>query len=199
MTAKVRGIANKNLDAAQLADVLKACLRDGDSVELEGLGVFLANDGEPPRFVPDTSPRVFIAYAIEDLPLAMRVYADLMAAGMAPWLDRKKLLPGQAWSRAIERAIETSDFFVPCFSIVSAHKKGQFPYELRHALRCADRLPLDDVFLLPIRLDNCPVPRSISAQTQYVDLFPDWDTGLNQLVSAIRHEMMARRNRRSAA
>ena len=55
MTAKVRGIHNKDLDAAQLADVLKACLRDGDSVELEGLGVFLADQGGPPRFVPDTS------------------------------------------------------------------------------------------------------------------------------------------------
>jgi hypothetical protein len=199
MTARARETVQGNHPAAQLAHVLKACLRDGDSVELEGLGVFVAKSGQPPVFVPDTSPRVFIAYAVEDLPLALRIYTELLAAGTAPWLDRVKLLPGQAWARCIDRAIETSDFFIACFSTTSVAKKGQFPYEVRHALRCADRMPLDDVFVLPVRLDKCGIPRSISAQMQYVDLFPDWEKGLSEVISAIHHEMHARRNRRPAA
>jgi len=199
MTPRARETPPENQQAAQLAHVVKSCLREGDSVELEGLGVFFAKSGEPPVFVPDTSPRVFIAYAIEDLPLAMRLYVELKAAGTAPWLDRIKLLPGQCWSRCIERAIENSDFFVACFSMASATKKGQFPYELRHALRCADRMPLDDAFILPVRLEKCGIPRSISAQMQYVDLFPDWEKGLTSVISAIHHETHARRQRRSAA
>ena len=186
--------AHKN-PATQLADVLKACLRDGDSVELEGLGIFVARAGEPPRFLPDTSPRVFIAYAVEDLPIATRVYSDLLAAGISPWLDRKKLLSGQSWARSIERAIENADFFIACFSTVSAVKKGQFPFEVRFALRCADRMPLDDVFILPLRLDKCAVPHSVAAHVHYVDLFPEWDAGLCQVINVIKNEMRARQNR----
>jgi hypothetical protein len=149
--------------------------------------------------VPLHGPRVFIAYASENLEMAVRLYDDLLAAGMSPWLDRKKLLPGQMWMRCIDRAIENSEFFVACFSTESASKKGQFPYEVRLALRCADRMPLDDVFLMPVRLNNCQMPRTITSHTQYVDLFPNWSAGVDQLVRSIRQETLHRLNRQTAA
>jgi hypothetical protein len=188
--------ATKPKSAALVGRALKECLREGHSVELEGLGVFLAGSRQ---FVPIPGPRVFIAYAVEDLEMATRLYNDLLAAGMSPWLDRKKLLPGQAWTRCIDRAIENSDFFVACFSTASAFKKGQFPYEVRHALRCADRMPLDDVFVMPVRLNECQMPRTIASQTQYVDLFPNWFAGLNRLVRSIREQTLVRLNRQTAA
>jgi hypothetical protein len=138
---------------------------------------------------------VFIAYAVEDLAFAERLFDDLTGAGMAPWLDRKKLMPGQSWSRCIERAIENSDFFIACFSTTSVTKKGQFPYEVRFALRWADRMPLDDVFLMPIRLNDCAVPRTISSNTQYVDVFPDWSAGVRELVRSMTDEFHHRLQR----
>ena len=33
-----------------------------------------------------------------------------------PGMDARKWMPGQNWSRAVEAAIETSDFFLACFS-----------------------------------------------------------------------------------
>jgi hypothetical protein len=185
-------------DAKVVARAVKRCLRDGQPVELEGLGVFFQDADTGMHFVANTAPRVFIAYAIEDLAAASRLYADLTAAGMSPWLDRHKLLPGQAWSKCIDRAIKNSDFFIACFSTISAVKKGQFPYEIRCALKWAERMPLDDEFLIPIRLDRCSVPRVISEQTQCLDMFPDWDRGLSQLIASIRAEMLARRTRRAA-
>jgi hypothetical protein len=166
---------------------IRQCLSDGADVELDGLGVFRrARDGV--EFVPASGPRVFIAYVNEDYALAARLYSDFLAAGFNPWLDRKKLLPGQDWRRCIERAMDTCDFFVACFSPRSVRKRGQFPYEVRYALRCAERMPLDDVFVLPVRFGPCDIPSRIVWQTQYADLLPDWDAGMAKLIQAIRTE-----------
>ena len=104
-------------------------------------------------------------------------------------------LPGQNWPRSIEAAISTSDFFLACFSHRSVKKKGGFQAEIRYALECTQRIPLDEIFLIPARLDACPVPMRIQRETQYIDLFPDWDDGLRRVVTAMRRQW----NRHAAA
>jgi hypothetical protein len=121
------------------------------------------------------------------------LYDALRASGFEPWLDRKKLLPGQDWPRAIQRAIEVSDFFVACLSRRALQKRGSFQTELRYALDCARRQPLDRVYFIPLRLEDCPVPARISQETQYVDLFPDWEAGLRRVVSTMKSETADRR------
>jgi hypothetical protein len=131
-------------------------------------------------------PRVFVAYAAEDLNLARRLCESLGAGGCSPWLDKDKLLPGQDWPRAIEQAIEISDAFVACFSARSILKRGQFQNELKLALECARRLPLEAIFLIPVRFDRCAVPPAISDKVHYVDMFPDWEYGVRRVLRAIR-------------
>ena len=101
-------------------------------------------------------------------------------------------MPGQNWTQSIERAIADADAFVACFSPRSVSKRGQFQSELRHALECAAKRPLDDVFLLPVRLEPCVVPQRIASQVQYVDLFPDWERGVKRIVRSIRRAARAR-------
>ena len=98
----------------------------------------------------------------------------------------------QNWRRAIENDIEDSDFFVACFSTISARKKGGFQAEIRHALDCARRVPLDEIFVVPVRLDECPVPRSIQRELQYIDLFPNWPQGIRRLLTMMRREVSRR-------
>ena len=50
-------------------------------------------------------------------------------------------------------------------------------------------MPLDDVFLIPVRLDDCILPARIERETQYVDLFPDWDSGLSRIVEIIERQI----------
>jgi hypothetical protein len=133
-------------------------------------------------------PRIFLAYVEEDLPFAERLFRDLEDAGFAPWLDRRKLLPGQNWPRAIEEAIERSDFFVACFSHLSVQKKGAFQAEIRYALDCAERVPLDETFLIPARLDDCQVPWKIRREIQYIDLFSDWELGVGRILAVINEQ-----------
>jgi hypothetical protein len=57
-------------------------------------------------------------------------------------------------------------------------------------------VPLDEIFLIPLRLDDCTVPRRISKQIQYLDLFPDWKAGVNRLIAVIQAEDQRRHRKR---
>ena len=142
----------------EVFEIIRKSLEAGQAVEIEGLGRFHAT-AEGYRFDPEAQPTVFVAYASEDLELARRLAEALRAADCSPWLDKDRLMPGQHWTRSIERAIQEADAFVACFSKRSVSKRGQFQSELRHALACAEKRPLDDVFLLPVRLETCVVPQ----------------------------------------
>lgn len=175
-----------------LAQIVEDCLEHGESVDLDGLGEFRRSAERGLEFIPESAPRVFIAYVAEDVHLAVRLFDDLEAAGMKPWIDRRKLLPGQNWRQSIERAIQRADFFVACYSRRAVRKRGQFPYEVRLALRCADRMPLGEAFILPVRLERCTLPPDIESQIQYVDLFPDWAAGTRRLIDSILREYTER-------
>lgn len=174
-----------NNATAAVAEVIRKSLESGQTVEIEGLGSFRAT-AKGYEFVAQTTPQVFIAYAVEDLVVARQLCEALRAEGFSPWLDKERLLPGQNWPRAIDRAIEVSDAFVACLSPRSVYKRGQFQSELRYALDCARKRPLEETFLIPVRLAECSVPRRIAEHVQYVDLFPDWEKGVKRLASAIR-------------
>jgi hypothetical protein len=177
-----------NLD--ELARVIERTLKRSTKVEIDGLGVFARSEKGNISFRDSNRPRIFIAYAVEDHVYADRLYEEFASRGFAPWLDRRKLLPGQNWPRCIEDAITRADFFVPCFSRNSVRKKGGFQAEIRYALDCASRLPLDDVFLIPVRLDDCRVPTRIQRETQYVDLFPDWDAGFERILQIVGRQTL---------
>jgi hypothetical protein len=186
----------KALTQQQLSDVILRCLREGKQVDIDGLGTFHPEPGGAYRFESFEAPRVFIAYAVEDAERAGQIYDAMEDAGMNPWMDRRKLLPGQNWARAIESVIETSDFFLPCLSNRSVRKRGGFQAEIRYALDIARRLPLEDPFLMPVRLDDCFVPGHIKREWQYIDLFPDWEVGVQRLLHSLRREWKGPAQRR---
>jgi len=144
------------------------------------------------RFKPSL-PRVFLAYVQENQEAANRLCENLEDAGFAPWLDQRSLLPGQKWPPTIEEAIETSEFFIACFSTFSVGKKGFFQTEIRDALACAKRFPLEETFLIPARLDSCRVPWTIRREMQYIDLFPDWELGVKRILAVMHDQLRKRR------
>jgi len=166
-------------------EIVRRFLDSGSRVEIDGLGSFRLDSHGEVRFTSNGRPRIFIAYVNEDAPMALRLYQDLEAHGLAPWMDSQKLLPGQNWPRAIEEAISVSDYFIACLSSKSVLKRSQFQAELRYALDCAARMPLDRTFLLPVRFDECRVPTRIQKEFQYVNLFPDWEAGLARLLPTL--------------
>ena len=180
----------------RVARIVRQCLAEGARVEIDGIGTFLPNGRSGVRFVPQTRPRVFLAYVDEDAARVSRLHDALAAKRFDPWFDKTKLLPGQNWPRAIETAIHTSDFFIGCFSPRSVVKRGSFQSELRFALECTRQMPLDEIFFIPVRLEECDVPSSVSRQIQYVDLFPDWEAGVKRLLAVLSADAHRRNGRR---
>ncbi len=176
------------MNAEDLAGIICRSLQRSPAVEIDGLGVFARDSFGRISFRDGNLPRVFIAYAVEDSDVADKLYSCLEARGCSPWLDRRKLLPGQDWPRRIQDAIENSDFFIGCFSSISVSKRGGFQVEVRQALECARKIPLDDVFLIPARLNDCKVPQRIQREFQYVDLFPDWEAGIARIMAIISRQ-----------
>ncbi len=181
--------------ARHVARILRRALERGAAVEIDGLGTFLPGKKRGFRFVAQNSPRVFIAYVEEDLELAIKLYEAFEVRGFRPWLDKRKLMPGQNWPRAIEDAIRTSDFFVGCFSRRSTTKRGSFHSELRYAMACAGMVPLDEIFFIPVRFEACLVPARIAKKIQYVDLFPDWEAGFEKVLAIMARQHVGRRRK----
>jgi hypothetical protein len=175
-----------------VARIVRECLEEGKTVVIDGLGAFRPHGKRGYRFLARSAPTVFLAYVQEDAKVAERLCDALQARGFDTWIDRRKLLPGQNWPRSIEDAIEATDFVVACFSRNSVTKKGGFQAEIRYALDCARRVPLDDVFLIPVRLDDCRVPPSICREIQYIDLFMGWERGLRRIAAIIGRQRAKR-------
>ncbi len=116
--------------------------------------------------------RVFLCHSSQDKPIVRELYQRLNAEGwIDPWLDEEKLIPGQDWDLEIEKAVEASDIVIMCLSKSSVTKEGYIQRELKFAMDIALEKPEGSIFVIPLRLDDCQVPRRLRS-LQYIDYFP---------------------------
>ena len=100
---------------------------------------------------------VFLSYASEDAPAALRLCEDLRAAGIEVWLDQSALRGGDAWDAAIQKQIRECALFVPLVSAsTNARGEGYFRLEWRLAVERSYRVADDQAFLLPVLIDETP-------------------------------------------
>jgi len=115
--------------------------------------------------------KVFLCHASQDKPSVRELAQRLSAEGwIDPWLDEKKLLPGQDWRLKIEEAVETSDIVVICLSSNSISKEGFIQKELRYAKEISLEKLEESIFLIPLRIDECDTPRGLRFY-QWADYF----------------------------
>jgi hypothetical protein len=120
--------------------------------------------------------RVFLCHSSQDKPVVRDVYQRLLTEDwIDPWLDEEKLLPGQDWGMEIEKAVETADAVIVCLSNNSVTKEGYVQRELKFVLDIALEKPEGTIFIIPLRLDECDLPRRLRSW-QYVDYFPTAQT-----------------------
>ena len=116
--------------------------------------------------------RVFLCHSSGDKPIVRELYRQLDTEGWIDvWLDEVKLLPGHNWDMEIEKAVEVADTVIVCLSNNSVTKEGYVQSELSFVLDIARTKPEETIFVIPLRLDDCPVPRRLRVW-QYVDYFP---------------------------
>jgi len=116
---------------------------------------------------------IFISYAREDEVKVTNLYRSLKKAGFNPWLDQFDILPGKNWEDEIRKSIKSATIFLACLSSNSIYKRGIVQKELKLALDVLNEFPDNEVYFIPLRLDDCEVPEKIS-KLQWIDLFkPD--------------------------
>lgn len=114
--------------------------------------------------------RIFLCHASEDKKDVIGIYHKLVERGLNPWLDKIDLLPGQEWDKEIKRALKNSQFIIIFFSNYSVSKRGYVQREFKLALDTLQTIPEGQIFIIPVRIDDCVIPDSFS-HIQYVDLF----------------------------
>jgi hypothetical protein len=111
-------------------------------------------------------PFIFLSYAREDKEQVDQVYMKLKQAGLDPWMDsppapykNEGIPPGIQWELFIRDRIRAASQVLVFFSKTSVDQPGFRHKELRIILsRMAER-PLHKIRLIPVLLDDCPVPR----------------------------------------
>jgi hypothetical protein len=111
---------------------------------------------------------IFISHAKEDYSYAEELYDFLLSKGLDPWLDKKKLKPGQDWEFWLQKGLRTADFIILLLSNTAVSKRGYVQREFRQALDfCKEKLD-SDIFLIPLKIDACEVPSDLQ-KFQWID------------------------------
>src|ERR1043166_2284428 len=138
--------------------------------------------------MPEDQGQIFISYAREDVETAERLYHDLKRAGLNPWLDKVSLLPGELWRIRIRDTIKSSSYFIALLSSKSVSKRGYVQKELKDALSVLEEVPETQVFLIPVRLNECKPSHAQLRELHWLDLFPSYEQGLGSLLRALKPE-----------
>jgi hypothetical protein len=128
---------------------------------------------------------VFISYAHEDAIDAERLSRDLKNVGVITWRDKDSIRAGENWKLAISKAIKNSRYFIPLFSSKSVGKIGYVHKEFKYAIDVLENYPPSEIFIIPVRLDNCEIPYERLESIHYADLFPDWNKGIKQILDSM--------------
>jgi len=126
---------------------------------------------------------VFLCHSSNDKPTVRELYTRLKADAINPWLDEENLLPGQDWELEIKKILRNSDAVIICLSRSSVSREGYVQAEIKIVLRIADEKPEGTIFLIPLKLEECQLPESLS-RYHYGRLFED--RGYERLLSALR-------------
>lgn len=126
--------------------------------------------------------KVFLCHAHSDKDTVKALYDRLTQDGVDAWLDKEKLLGGADWDYEIRNAVRGSDIVIVCHS-KQFNQRGYRQKEVKIALEEADLLPKGEIFIIPVRLEECEVLDDLK-RWHWVDLFED--NGYENLMRALR-------------
>ncbi len=113
---------------------------------------------------------IFLIHAHCDKEIVHKLYTRIIRDGISVWLDTEQLQPGQDWQNEIRNTLLKSDVVIVCLSRGFNKQQGYRHEELKLALEKANFIPDNDVFIIPVRLEECDMPASLR-HLHRVDLF----------------------------
>jgi len=106
----------------------------------------------------DKIPLVFISYASPDKEQVLPYYDALKDASYDLWMDEKKLVAGQDWNFEIKKSFSKAQIIILFISKNSTLKRGYVQRELKMALFNLEEKLRDDIYIIPIILDETTIP-----------------------------------------
>jgi hypothetical protein len=68
----------------------------------------------------------------------------------------------------------------------SVEKIGYVQAEVKNAIEVFARFPSSKIFIIPVRLDDCKIDDDKINERHMIDMFPDWNSGINRILRAIQ-------------
>jgi hypothetical protein len=117
-----------------------------------------------------TDYQIFISYARPDEEFAASLYNGLRAYGFQMWMDTKAIKPGQNWDFEIRIALERSSFIIILLSNRSVDRRGYVQREIKIALEKFKEKLIDDIFIIPVIIDDDVVVPAELRSIQYISI-----------------------------
>lgn len=138
--------------------------------------------------MPTREGKIFISYAHVNYEPTYRLYKELKNYCLDVWLDKEDLLPGARWDYEIRQIIWNSAYFVAIISGNSVNKKGYVQKELKQGLEILREFPENQIYFIPARIEECEPIMSELHDLHWVDLFKDWENGVERILRVFKHE-----------
>src|ERR1700693_4704936 len=113
---------------------------------------------------------IFVSHARPNLAVVRKLVRFLQTAGLKTWFDKENLLAGQEWEKEIAHAIRSCSLFIVNLSSAAVDRRGVFQKEIRLALDVALTIPPNQLYIMPVKLDECTIPAEL-VRYHVLDLF----------------------------
>src|SRR5579871_531635 len=100
-------------------------------------------------------------FSVITRPIAIKwgpYYSELKRESYDVWMDFHEIKGGQNWEFEIQQAMDSAAIIVAFISNNSITKRGYLQKELRIALEKYQEKLMDDIFLIPVILDDTEIP-----------------------------------------
>jgi hypothetical protein len=114
------------------------------------------------------APSVFLSYSRVDRAITHEIRDRLVHHGCRVWLDVRELRTGESILESISRALDRVDFVIPVVSAASVRSRW---CQKELALAMAGEMTGQGCLVLPLRVDDVPLPLSI-VDKLYLDVDP---------------------------
>lgn len=125
---------------------------------------------------------IFVSYARKDLERVGPICEKLKNQKFDLWFDQEGLIAGERWEDKIRDVINNSRIFLLFLSSSWVESRSYVQKELRIALEVLKEMPSDQVYIVPVRLDDCKVPPELS-DLHWMNVWDDSQT--DKLINAL--------------
>jgi tetratricopeptide (TPR) repeat protein len=131
--------------------------------------------------------RVFLSYSRKDESEVQKLFGRLEEDRFSPWLDTNALRSGVDWQTAIEQGMKHADAVLVCLSPAVNMRTGYVSKEIKLALELAQARAKGSVFVIPVKMAPCDLPKGLASLQ-----FADWlaPGGYEKLADDLREHLM---------